>query len=79
MTEHVDIDRAAVRRRAAELIRPGINRHCALILAYAELAGDPLDPYDRDDAAVILSAERLLLDGLPLPASIGAARAEMIV
>ena len=71
-------DRATVRARAAELVRPGINRRVALICAYAELAGDPLDPEVRDDAAVILRSERLLLDGLAVDAALAVARGEMI-
>ncbi len=47
------------------------------MLAAAELSGSPLDVWDFDDAAVVLRAEALVVDGLAASAALEAARAEL--
>jgi hypothetical protein len=56
------------------LLRPGISPEVACIVAYADLTGAPLDPYDFNDSAVICRAELLVLDGVPIGIAIEAAR-----
>ena len=58
--------------------RPGINARVALVLAYAELEGNRLDPEAFDDAAVILRAERLLMDDVPVVLALATAREELV-
>src|SRR5918994_3190788 len=52
-----DLIEAAKRYR-----QPGVSNEHALLLAAAEITAKPLDPYDRDDACVILRAEQLLAE-----------------
>ena len=56
--------------------RPGISVRQAFVLAYAELTDAPLDPWSFDDAAVILRAETLLIEGLDVVTAVATARAE---
>ena len=58
--------------------RPGITPHIARVLAYAELLGYPLDPQTFDHAAVVLRAERLLLDDVPLAEALRTACDEFV-
>jgi hypothetical protein len=44
----------------------------------AELQGQPLDPEDFDDAAILLRSERLILDGLAPSKALRTAREEFI-
>ena len=62
---------AAARRHQ----RPGISSRQAFALAYAELVGSPLDPWSFDDAAVILRAESLMIEGLDVATAVETARA----
>ena len=43
-------------------LQRGITPEQAIILGFADLTGEPLDPHRADDAAVLLRAERLLRD-----------------
>ena len=71
---------AAAARRArerAEADNGGITLEQACVIGYSELIGGPLDPYVLDDAAIILRAERLILDGLLLDPALRTAREEL--
>ncbi len=70
------VTRHALLAAARRALRPGINDHQAVVIGYAELTGEPLDPWAFDDAAVVLRAERLLLDGLPVDEALRTAREE---
>jgi hypothetical protein len=73
------ITRERVAAEAQRLLREFEHRitvEQALLLAGAALDGAPLDPYDFDDAAVLLRAERLFLDGLTVAQALATARAE---
>jgi hypothetical protein len=50
----------------------------AIILAATELTGDALDPFDFDDAAVLIRAERLFVDGLTISVALSTARRELV-
>jgi hypothetical protein len=63
---------AAARRH----LRPGISADQALVLAFAELTESPLDPWSFDDAAVLLRAERLLIEGVRVSDALDTARTE---
>ena len=56
--------------------RPGISTLQSFVLAYAELSDASLDPWSFDDAAVILRAESLLIEGLDLATAVATARGE---
>jgi hypothetical protein len=70
------VDRESLRATAHRHYRPGISAHQAIVLAYSELTGRPLAPDTFDDSAVLLRAERLLIDGLSVSEAIDTARAE---
>jgi hypothetical protein len=70
------VDREELRVAARRHYRPGISPHQAIILGYAELAGCPLDPAGFDDSAVMLRAERLVLDDVPVGEALATARRE---
>lgn len=71
------ITREALVAAARRVLRPGISEHQAVVIGYAELVGVPLDPFAFDDAAIILRAERLLIDGVVVPEAVATARREM--
>lgn len=73
----VPMSREALRAAAHRHRRPGISSHMAIVLAFAELSGEPLDPVGFDDAAVLLRAERLVLDDVPVSEALEAARTEL--
>ena len=50
--------------RVVERFPSGITAEQAAVLALADLEDSPLDPYSFDDAAVLLRAERLVIDGV---------------
>lgn len=56
---------------------PGVSADQAIVLAFAELAGAPLDPWSLDDAAVVCRAETLILDGLGVADAVATAREEL--
>lgn len=58
--------------------RAGVTDEVAIVLAYAELEGQPLDAERFDDAAIVLRAERLLLDEVPIADALTTARAELV-
>jgi hypothetical protein len=60
------------------LLRPGISKVQAVVLAFAELDGRPLDPERFDDSAMILRCERLLDDGVGIEQALRTAHAEHI-
>lgn len=66
-----------VRTRAQQYLVPGIRPEEALVIAYADLDGQPLDPEVFDDAALILCAGRRVLDGDNLGDAIAYARQEL--
>ena len=68
----------ALRQAARRVLAPGISREQAIVIAWSELAGDPLSPWLLDDAAIILRAERLLIEGIKVDAAVATARAELI-
>lgn len=72
------IDREALREAARRLMQPGITPEHAVVIAYSDLAGKPLDPWAFDDAAIILRAERLLIEGLLVADAVETARAEFV-
>jgi hypothetical protein len=72
------ITRESLLAAAREELRPGLRPEQAIVIAYARLAGSPLDPFGFDDAAVILRAERLLLDGLGVTDAVATAREELV-
>ncbi len=74
----IHVTSGALAEAARRILRPGITAHQAVILAYTELVGNPLDPWDFDDAAVLLRTERLFEDGLTVPEALAIARAELI-
>ena len=55
----------------------GITPEQAVILACAELSSSPLDPFGFDDAAVLLRAELLVVEGLVASEALRTARREM--
>lgn len=67
---------AAEARRILGQLDHRVTPEQAYLLAGAELEGAPLDPYDFDDAAVLLRAERLFLEGLTISEALRTARAE---
>ena len=71
-------DREALREAAHRHHRKGISQHQAVVLGYAELVGTPLDPEAFDDAAILLRAERLLLEDVGLSEALGTARRERV-
>jgi hypothetical protein len=71
-----EITREGILSRARRHLRPGIPAEAAVVLAYAELDDRPLDPWRFDDAAIVLRAERLLIEGLTVAEALEAARAE---
>lgn len=73
MTRVTDTDLLVAAQRHQ---RPGISQHVAIVLGYAELIGHPLDPENFDQAAVILRAERLLQEDLPVDVALRTAVAE---
>jgi hypothetical protein len=72
------VTRESLREAARRALRPGLSAHQAVVVGYAQLVGEPLDPFAFDDAAVILRAERLLLEGLSAPDAVRAARDELV-
>lgn len=72
-----ELTREMVIEAARRWLRPGITRPQALALGYAEACGQPLDPCDFDDAAVLLRAETLLLEDVDVAAAVRTARAEL--
>jgi hypothetical protein len=65
-------------RERAQADHAGLTAEQACVIGYSELTGEPLNPYAFDDAAVILRAERLVLDGLLLEVALGTARRELV-
>jgi hypothetical protein len=65
----------AAARRA---MRPGISAEQAVLIGYAEVAGEPIHPSAFDDAAVLLRAECLLDDGVRVEKALRTARAELV-
>ena len=61
---------------ANRALQPGIRREEAVVIGYAELVGEPLDPFDFDHAAIILRAARLCMDGLGVGEAVRTARHE---
>ena len=56
----------------------GITPEQAVIFACAELSGSPLDPFGFDDAAILLRAERLVVDGLAASEALSTAQSELV-
>jgi hypothetical protein len=71
------LTREALLAAARRHLRPGITPQVALVLGYAEVGGQPLDPENFDDAAVILRAERLVLDDVPVELALSTALKEI--
>lgn len=71
------ITRESLLVAARRYLRPGITREQAVLLGYAELEGNPLDPHGFDDAATLLRAERLFLDGVNANTALSTARSEL--
>lgn len=61
---------------ARDALKPGVRPAEAVVLAYAKLVGEPLDPEGFDDAAVLLRAVRLLDDGMSVVEAVATARRE---
>lgn len=72
------VTRAALLEAARTEVRQGLGSEAAVVVAWSRLTGEPLDPYGFDDAAVILRAERLIVDGLGVADAVAAARAELV-
>lgn len=71
------LTREALLDAARQFEKPGITPDQAIVLAFAELAGTPLDPWNLDDAAVVCRAETLIHDGLGVRDAIATARKEL--
>ena len=71
------VDREELRAAAHRHYRPGISKRQAIVLGFAELTGQPLDPDAFDDSAILLRAERLLLDGVRIGEALAVARTEL--
>ena len=56
----------------------GISPEACFVLAVAELAGEPLDVFLFDDAALVCRAERLVMDGLAASVALATAREERV-
>lgn len=69
---------AALLAAAREHVRPGISFEQGVVIGYSQLSGEELDPWNFDDAAVILRAERLIHDGVNVGIAIRAARDELV-
>jgi hypothetical protein len=54
----------------------GISPEACVVLAVAELREEPLDVFAFDDAAIVLRAERLVLDGMSAGEALATARTE---
>ena len=54
----------ARRHRATLTALGGILPEACVVLAVAELRSEPLDVFNLDHAAILLCAERLVLEGL---------------
>lgn len=54
----------------------GISNEQAVVIGYSQLIRQPLDPELFDDSALILRAERLVLDGLNVAGAVATAREE---
>ena len=72
------VTKAALRDAARKHLVPGINPRIATILAFAELKDEPLDAEAFDDAAIILLAERLVLEDVPIELALASARQERV-
>ncbi len=72
------LDREALRLAAHRHYRKGISKHQAIVVAFSELVGAPLNPEAFADAAILLRAERLLLEDLGLSEALGTARREPV-
>jgi hypothetical protein len=57
-------------------LKPGVRPEEAVVLAYAKLVGEPLDPRGFDDAAILLRAVRLLDDEMSVAEAVATARRE---
>lgn len=71
------VDREELRVAARRHYRPGISPHQAILLGYAELIAAPLDPERFDDSAILLRAERLVLEDVPVGEALATARREL--
>jgi len=71
-----EITREVLLAAARRHLRPDISSRVALVLAYAELSGEPLDPWSFDDAAIVLRSETLLIEGFDVATAVETARAE---
>ena len=72
----IEITRDLLIATARRHRRQGISTLQSFVLAYAELSDASLDPWSFDDAAVILRAESLLIEGLDLATAVATAGAE---
>ena len=70
------VTREALLEAARSALRPGITPAAAIVIGYSQIIGQPLDPFEFDDAALILRAERLLAEGLGVSAAVQTAHAE---
>ncbi len=68
----------AVARRHHVALREigGVSPELCVVLAVAELGDAPLDPFDFDDAAIVVRAETLVIDGMAASEALATARAE---
>lgn len=69
--------RGEVLEAARAELRPGIGPELALLIGWSAAAGQRLDPEERDGAATLLRAQRLMLGGTGLGEAITTARAEL--
>ena len=73
------VDREALREAAHRHHREGgITKHQAVVLAFAELVGASLNPEAFDDAAILLRAERLVLEDVGLNEALRTAQRELV-
>ena len=56
---------------------PGISQSVALVIEHSKLDDASLDPHAFDDAAVIVRAETLVLEGVDVAEAIYSARVEL--
>ena len=77
MRDH-EITREELKAAAREFALPGVPLPVAFVLAYATLAGEPLDIEAFDDSAVVARARRLVEDGVGLSEALRTAHAERV-
>jgi hypothetical protein len=72
------VTREALLEAARTVLQTGLSGEQAVVVGFSRLVGEPLDPFAFDEAAVILRAERLLMEGLGVVDAVHIAREELV-